>query len=154
MENEGLLDLSNDTDLFCLHYVFLPRLNRALEEFRLGWNHHGVSTEGNRSPYQTWIAGVLSDDYGGYTAVQDIRSPDLTVYGVESGSLAMSAPDNDENNTVTLLEPNCPLNEEQLQILTGEIDPLSNSSNFGVDIYLRAIDCVARILDPPPQSTR
>ena len=154
MENEGLLDLSNDTDLFCLHYVFLPRLNRALEEFRLGWNHHGVSTEGNRSPYQIWIAGVLSDDYGGYTAVQDIRSPDLTVYGVESGSLAMSAPDNDENNTVTLLEPNCPLNEEQLQILTGEIDPLSNSSNFGVDIYLRAIDCVARILDPPPQSTR
>ena len=143
MENEGLLDLSNDMDVFCLHYVFLPRLNRALEEFRLGWNHHGVSTEGNQSPYQIWIAGVLSDDYGGYTAVQDIRNPDLTVYGVESGSLAMGAADNDENNIVTLLEPNCPLNEEQLQILTGEIDPLSNSSNFGVDIYPRAINCVA-----------
>ena len=97
---------------------------------------------------------MLSDDYGGYTAVQDIRNPDLTVYGVESGTLAMGAADNDENSIVTLLEPNCPLNEEQLQILTGEIDPLSNSSNFGVDIYLRAINCVARILDPPAQSTR
>ena len=94
---------------------------------------------------------MVSDDYRGYTAVQDIRNPDLTVYGVESGSLAMGTPDNDENNIVTLLEPNCPLNEEQLQILTGEIDPLSNSSNFGVDIYLRAINCVARILDPPTQ---
>ena len=39
------------------------------------------------------------------------RSPDLSV---ESSSLAMSAPDNDENNMVTLSEPNCPLNEEQL----------------------------------------
>ena len=97
---------------------------------------------------------MFSDDYGGYTAVQDIRSPDLTGYGVESGSLAMSAPDNDENNTVTLLEPNCPLNEEQLQILTREIEPLLNSSNFGIDIYLCAIDCVARVLDPPAQSTR
>ena len=122
--------------------MFLPRLNRALEEFRLGWNHHSVSTEGNQSPYQILVAGVLSDDYGGYTAVQDIKNPDLTVYGVESGSLAMGAADNDENNIVTLLEPNCPLNEEQLQILTGEIDPLSSSSNFGVDIYLRAINCI------------
>ena len=133
---------------------FLPRLNRALEEFRLGWNHHGVSTEGNQSPYQIWIVGVLSDDYGGYTAVEDIRNPDLTAYGVESGSLAMGAPENDVNNIVTLLEQNCPLNEEQLQILAGEIDPLSNCSNFRVDIYLRAINCVARILDPPAQSTR
>lgn len=153
MENEGILDLSNDMDVFCLHYVFLLRLNRTLEEFRLGWNHHGVSTESNQSPYQIWIAGVLRDDYRGYTAVQDIRSPDLTVYGVEAGSLAMGAPDNDANNIVTLLEPNCPLNDEQLQNLTGQIDPLSNSSNFGIDIYLRAINCVARILDPPAQST-
>ena len=36
IENEGLLDVSNDTDVFCLPYVFLPRLNRALEEFQLG----------------------------------------------------------------------------------------------------------------------
>ena len=73
-------------------------------------------------------------------AVQDIRNPDLTVYGVESGSLATSSPDHDENDTVTLLEPNCPLNEEQLQVFTGKIDPLSNSSNFEVDIYLRVVN--------------
>ena len=112
------------------------------------------STEGNKSPYQIWIAGVVSDDYGGYTAVQDIRNPDLTVYGVESGSVATGAPDDDENSTVTLLEPNCPLNKEQLQVLTRKIDPLSNSSNFGVDIYLRVVNCIAGILDPPTQCTR
>lgn len=152
MENEGLLDLSNDTDVFCLHYVFLPRINRALEEFRLGWNHHGVSTEGNQSPYQICIAGVMADDYRGYTAVQDIRNPDLTVYGIDSGhseSLALGVPDGDDGDTVNLLEPTCPLNEEQLHFLTGEIDPLSNSSNFGLDIYLQVINYIARVLDTP-----
>ena len=147
MENEGLLDLSNDTDLFCLHYVFLPRINRALEEFRLGWNHHGVSTERNQSPYQKWIAGVMADDYRGFTAVQDIRNPDLMVYGIDSESLALGVPDGDDSDTVNLLEPTCPLNEEQLNFLTGEIDPLSNSSNFRVDIYLQVINYIARVLD-------
>lgn len=43
---------------------------------------------------------MLRHEYRGYTAVQDIRSPDLTVYGVEAGSLAMGAPDNDANKRV------------------------------------------------------
>ena len=45
MESEGILDFSNDTDAFCLHYVFLSHMNRALEEFHLGWNQDAVSTE-------------------------------------------------------------------------------------------------------------
>ena len=143
MENEGILDLSNDTDVFCLHYVFLPRINRALEEFRLGWNHHCVRTEGNQTPYQIWIAGVMSDDYRGYTAVQDIRNPDLTVYGIDSDSAGLYV--NEDNETVTVLEPYCPLTDDQISLLTGEIDSLSNSTNFGVDIYLRTVNCVARI---------
>ena len=144
MENEGILDLSNDTDVFCLHYAFLPRINRALEGFRLGWNHHCLRTEGNKTPYQIWIAGVIGDAYRGYTAVQDILNPDLTVYGVGRDSTDLCV--NDDNETVTVLEPNCPLSEDQISILKGEIDPLSNSTNFGVDIYLRTVHCVARIL--------
>ena len=40
LEDQGNLAPSNDTDLLCLQYVFLPRINRALEEFRLGWNFY------------------------------------------------------------------------------------------------------------------
>lgn len=47
MEYKGILDLFNDTDVFCFYYVFFLRLNRILEEFRLGWNYYGVSIEGN-----------------------------------------------------------------------------------------------------------
>ena len=50
------------------------------------------------------------------------------------------------NKTVTVLEAKCPLSEDQISILKGEIDPLSNSINFAVDIYLRTVHCVARIL--------
>lgn len=146
LENENFLDLSNDTDVFCLHYAFLPRINRALEEFRLGWNHHAVRTERNQTPYQLWISGVMSRDFQGYTAVQDIRDPDLCNYGIGGGIFPVINTNDDDSGNVTVFEPVCPLSEEQMITLTGEVDPLSNSANFGVDIYKRTIDCVSRIL--------
>ena len=58
LEDQGLLDPGNPRDLFCLHFVFLPRLNRALEMFISSYNHHPMRTAGNRSPYQLWISGM------------------------------------------------------------------------------------------------
>ena len=52
LERNGLLDPSNCADLFCLHYVFLPRLNKALHQFIAAHNNHAVSTEENKSPLQ------------------------------------------------------------------------------------------------------
>lgn len=31
MEESGVLDPLNDADLFCLHYVFVPRINDCLQ---------------------------------------------------------------------------------------------------------------------------
>ena len=66
------------------------------------------------------------------------------MYGVGRESTDLCV--NDDNETVTVLEPKCPLSEDQISILKGEIDPLSNSKNFGVDNYLQTVHCVARIL--------
>ena len=60
MEDEGLLDCDNDIHLFCLHYIFLSRINRSLEGFKAAWNQHPLSSEGNLSPYQLWISGTLT----------------------------------------------------------------------------------------------
>ena len=87
---------------------------------------------------------MIGDAYRGNTAVQDILNPDLTVYGVGGDSTGLCV--NDDNDTVTVLEPNCPLSEDQISSLKREVDPLSNSTNFGVDIYQRTVHCVARIL--------
>ena len=52
LERDGLLDPSNCTDLFCLHYVYLPRLNKSLNQFIAAHNNHAISTEENKSPVQ------------------------------------------------------------------------------------------------------
>jgi hypothetical protein len=146
LEEDGILDLGNDTDMFCLHYVYVPRINRALEEFRLGWNHHALSTEKNQTPYQRWVTGVISDNFSGYTAVEDIRNPDLANYGTDFDISQLSVSEHDDGSTVMLEEPVSPLTKEQMQLLALEIDPFSNSADFGVDIFRQTIDRVAQIL--------
>ena len=58
MENQSLLDVENEVHMFCLHYVFLRRINNALEIFTDAWNNHALSTEHNLSPMQLWITGL------------------------------------------------------------------------------------------------
>lgn len=58
MEDEGLLDVNNEIQMFCLHYVYLPRINSALNLFLNAWNSHPMSSECNLSPMQQWISGL------------------------------------------------------------------------------------------------
>ena len=49
MEEQGVLDSLNELHLFCLHYVYLPRIERAVTEFINQWNNHGLSTQGGQT---------------------------------------------------------------------------------------------------------
>ena len=55
MEADNRLNLLNEIDLFCLHVVFLPRINRDLDSFIECWNNHSLSTEGNLTPNQLFV---------------------------------------------------------------------------------------------------
>ena len=59
LEDNQVLTADNNTDLFCLHYVFLPRINAQLETFRQAYNRHRLRTERNMSPLQLWVRGML-----------------------------------------------------------------------------------------------
>lgn len=59
LEDNGLLVADNDIDLFCLHYVFLPRINLHLNVFSQAYSRHRLRTERNRSPLQLWLSGML-----------------------------------------------------------------------------------------------
>ena len=59
MESDNALSCLNEVDLFCLHTVFLPRINSALDSFLESWNNHPVSTEHNRTPNQLFVDGAL-----------------------------------------------------------------------------------------------
>ncbi|KAL2096844.1 hypothetical protein ACEWY4_006051 [Coilia grayii] len=54
MEREGLLNPDNEVCIFGLHWSFLPHIQKHLQFFKDGWNHHGLRTEGNQSPHQLW----------------------------------------------------------------------------------------------------
>ena len=60
LEEDGFLDISNTVHLFCVHYVFLPRLRAELHIFAAGWNSHPLRTEGNHTPQQLWHMGQLN----------------------------------------------------------------------------------------------
>ena len=64
LEHCGLLDPVSDNNLFALHYVFLPRINRSLDAFRDGWNTYrrksltpATLSRWNTSPSKFWVGG-------------------------------------------------------------------------------------------------
>ena len=61
LEDNGALTPDNEIDIFCLHYVFLPRINAQLEAFRHSYSQHRLRTEHNRSPLQLWTSGMLQE---------------------------------------------------------------------------------------------
>lgn len=69
MEEEHLLNLENDIHMFSLHYIYLYRINLALQQFSESWNNHSMSTERNLSPIQLWISGLSRN-----TVIADVMS--------------------------------------------------------------------------------
>ena len=65
MEDSGILNVDDETHIFCLHFVFLPRINKSINQFKEMWNNHPIRTAGNFSPMQLWMTGshpMPSDD--------------------------------------------------------------------------------------------
>ena len=58
LESTALLNQCDPRDLYALHLVCLPKIQEQLDQFRLGWCHHKLRTEQNKTPYQLWIIGM------------------------------------------------------------------------------------------------
>ena len=57
-EARGILDPDNEMQLFCLHAVFLPRINHCITCFKNMWNNHRIRTAGNNTPLQLFVSGL------------------------------------------------------------------------------------------------
>ena len=78
MEEDNLLDPLKGTDLYCLHYIYIPRINKGLNQFQEAYSHHRLRSENNRSPFQLWTHGLIErsgDDEAieGATRDQEVR---------------------------------------------------------------------------------
>ena len=58
MEDSDILNATSDVDLFCLCFVYVPRLNHLLEQFKHGWNNHSLHTQHGCTPLQLWATGI------------------------------------------------------------------------------------------------
>lgn len=133
LEREGVLDPLNETDLFCLHYVYLPRLNKNLSEFVSAHNNHKVSTEGNNTPAQIFWTNLHLTFFG------DGREPNDAWMGVNIDELI-------QTNLPHVQVPvtSNPLDHTEYAELQRLVDPLS--STCGKELYRNTVDFVGRKL--------
>ncbi len=122
LESINRLNHLSDIDLFCLQYVFVPRINRALDEFVSGWNNHVISSQ-RRSPAQLfWSSRLLSSDN---CSISDD-------YGVDVDG---PVPESSQQATVEVPGVQITLSEEQIEQLKLTVNPLSESDHLGIDLY-------------------
>lgn len=128
MEEHNLLDSLNELHLFCLHYVFLPRIQRALTEFINQWNNHGLSTQGGRTPLQLWHTGMI-DRIRHQQATEDII--DVENYGTDDNG---PLPELQTNNNVIVPDIDVRFNETTV-VRIQQINPLEDDGNQGISLY-------------------
>ena len=113
----GVFDPVNEIDIFCLHFVFLQRINKCLDDFHGSWNCHPLSTEGNMSPLQLFVEGVCeSSRYDG--------------------------PQSDS----ALLGPSPNLTPEQVETVDVPLTNLYHAANFLLDLHHQWTPCLSVVI--------
>ena len=62
------------------------------------------------------------------------------LYGVDWDTPSRELTSENENQTVLVDDIRCPFTREQTRLLESVVDPCSESSSFGCDIYLKALE--------------
>ena len=137
MEKTSILDPLNELHLFCLHYIYLPRITKSLEEFVDQMNQRPVSTEHNMSPLQLWTSGMLQNINSQHTA---LTVDEMEQYGVDPDE---SVTVSDEDYQVHIDPPTFALTEEQRMQLP---DPFQNDHNQGRNNYLNSVELTTLFL--------
>lgn len=139
LEDRCGLDINNPIYIFCLHYVFIPRINQSLSQWKASWNNHKIRTENHQTPMQLYSKGMIELGFKGME--DDLVDPNE--YGIDWEGPTPA----EEDNTVTVDEPRNVLTDKQYQFLRSMVNPLEeDEEGFGINIYKKAVNVVARIL--------
>lgn len=116
MEEDGKLDPLSENDIYCLHFVCIPRITRALVAFEHGWNNHAITSEQCMTPLQTFTSGSL-----------------LHAQSIQLDSDVDSTLEMDASGVVVppISSPLTTSEEDELKSLI----PLQDSLNYGIELY-------------------
>ena len=113
----------------------MPRINNSLEEYTQLFNDHPIGTEKNWTPNQMWANGMLHLE-------NPLARGNIEEDNLETDYLGIDpngpSPFEDSPNDVSV--PNVVIEGVEMgqfkRLALERIDPLANSSDMGVDIYL------------------
>ena len=110
----GILNRNNAKHMYALHYIFLPRINHAIDSFKTRWNNHPFRTERNWSPIRLWTNGMIDMRNSQVPHIEELqenmlREDEIHWYGIDwNGPI----PHNDEiSGWVELEDLDSPLND-------------------------------------------
>ena len=124
---------------FALHYVYKPRIQRSLDQFKDGWNNHNIRTEHNRTPHQLFVYGALMLQRSGLVALDFFETVGDN-YGIDEAGFATD--DDTSSGTIDISRIEFELSTQHYSQLTASIDPLENSSNFGIDLFQQTLQYI------------
>ncbi|KAJ7373308.1 hypothetical protein OS493_012899 [Desmophyllum pertusum] len=137
METVGLLEPHNDTHLWCLHFVYQPRINRHLQLFSEGWSRKRIRTAGYKTPAQLWFQGLYAVAQSDHLIAQEMNQDELQVYGVD-----WDGPLSSEENLVQVPDTRFPISHSDFLLLNEEINPLDDTTIHGIGLYERTLEFV------------
>lgn len=150
LEKDQCLDIGNPLHLFCLQFVFIPRIEQVLHEWVAAWNNHPIRTPGlcNASPLQLREQGFLARFGSHLQCVRDVFDNDTLEhpgeYGVDHDEHASQ--EEEDQRQVTLPNIQLPRNDEaRIRELLSTVDPLENSDNHGIGIYKRCLQLIENL---------
>ena len=111
----------------------------STQQFVEAWNHHGVRTECGQTPHQNLIftAGSLRLRHSGLSALDTVAES----YGVDSDLGVADDPEaNEDPEGVEVPATELDISPEQTTELQSTVNPLGESDNFGIDIFMQTLE--------------
>lgn len=155
-EREVCLELDNPVHMYCLQYIYQPRIQAVLGQWVRAWNNHPVAGCDNLSPLQMRETGFLQRFGHNHIPgnVHDVFDPTLPEqtnqddFGVDwaDGHLnddsQSQQPSATDVPTYTL--PGRVSSERALSALQA-INPNDNDDNYGITLYKRSVNIIERL---------
>lgn len=127
MEEQHILDISNELHMQVLHFVFLPRMQLSLERLTETLKRRPLRTENNRSPLQLWVSGQHLDPECDMQNEADMCSYGIDYSGPPSvtSDVCVEIPNTEQLSDLHIFQLNNILDQE--------------SDCFGVDKFQQAL---------------
>lgn len=160
MEDKGILDNDNPVHLWVLHFVFLPRINHALDAFTTTWNNHKLSSQRNKTPQELFLRGTFPLSYAKFSADDIVaglieakergfhlnlypgnplddgeeavqrHAPDFTLYGAEFKGAQRERRPSDPHVMFEPPQAPFPLTQYQLEFLYQAVADIDENEDF------------------------